>query len=230
MSARGQGRLTTQQTVATIDELTRVLASVELEPVTSLRQVPPLLRRLRACVELLEKGKAEPTEMAALQSIERQLRPATDMVIEANLIPPPFSPDLRQRITYGTAQLVAMRFRLAETPARIPGKVVRAETADSYLALRQRWSDFRVDPSLTNLEAFENATADLVQLYEILGIDPEEPRFKGLLKLVDLLRRAGDREGELDDVPGLLRQVTTRANELCRPTVAEHRQWIKTVL
>ncbi len=231
MSARRQGRVTTELTVSTIDDLTRTLGSVELEPIGSLRQVPPLLGRLRACLRLFETApSADAGEMVPLQSIERQLQPVTDMVVEANIIPPPFSPDLRQRIGYATAQLVAMRLRLEASRARVPGKVVRAEAAGSYGELRGHWSEFRRDPSLTSLESLEKAACDLAQLYQILGIPAGEPRVKGLHKLCDLLKRASDRQGELDDVPGLLRQVTTKATELCRPTIAEHRQWIVSVL
>jgi hypothetical protein len=231
MSARQQGRVTTQQTVSTIDDLTLTLGSVELEPIASLREIPQLLHQLGACVRLFELAqRAEAAEMLPFQSIQRQLQPVTDMVVEPNIIPPPFSADLRQRIGYATAQLAAMKQRLQASKARIPGKVVRAEASGSYLNLADRWSSFRHDPSLSNLESLENAAHTLRQLYQILGIRADEPRVKGLHKLCDLLERASDRDGELDDVPSLLREVTTKANELCRPTVAQHHEWVVSVL
>ncbi|MFW2383157.1 MAG: hypothetical protein ACN4GZ_15505 [Acidimicrobiales bacterium] len=231
MSARRQGRATTLKTVSIIDELTCVLGSVEMDPVTSLRRVPPLLERLGLCLALLDSAQEpESSEALPYRSLESQLGPVTDMVLEPNVIPPPFGPDLRQRVSYATAQLSAMRQRLKAANLRIPGKVVRALAGNFYRELRERWSDFRTDPSLTNLERLETSACHLAELYDVLGIRPAEPRVKGLRKLCELLQRASDREGELDDVPGLLRQVTAKANELSRPTVAEHRQWIESVL
>ncbi len=88
------------------------------------------------------------------------------------------------------------------------------------------WTAFQADPSLDHLASLETYSCYLANFYFALGLPKSEPRVKGTRKLCALLSQASDRSGELDDVPALLREVTERANELSRPTLAEHRNWI----
>ncbi len=231
MGARQQGRVTTRATVSAIDNVTRSLGSIELQPLASRRSLQVDLEQLAVCMSLFELARGpEAAEAPPFHSIRRQLHPLIESNPQPTSVTPPFSPDTRQRISYATAQLVAMRLRLTAASARIPNKVVQREAATSYLSFRDSWGNFRADPSLENLAVLEGSICYLSQLYRAFGIRSGEPRAKGVRKLCELVQRANDRDGELDDVPGLMRQVTDRANELCRPTLAEHRAWLASVL
>ena len=230
MGARQQGRETIRRAIQVIDELTLILGSVEMDPIANLRALVDPLQRLSACIGLFEvTAGSTAQEIRPLQSIRQQLGPVIMMVIEPNVIAPPFSPDLRQRVSYGTAQLVAMRLRLDKRSTKIPGKVVRREADALQVAMTDSWKTFRTDPSLEHLAKLEADSCYLSHLYFALGLSKSEPRVKGTRKLCALLNQASDRNGELDDVPALLRQVTERANEISRPTLAEHRAWIESL-
>ena len=230
MGARQQGRKTTRRAIQVIDELTLILGSVEMDPITNLRALVEPLQRLSVCLGLFEvTAGASAREIPPLQSIRKQLGPLIMLVREPDIIPPPFSPDLRQRIGYSTGQLVAMRMRLDSRSARIPGKVVRQEADSLLVAMTDAWTTFRTDPSLEHLASLEGYSSYLSNFYFALGLPRSEPRVKGMRKLCGLLNQAADRSGELDDVPALLREVTERANELSRPTLSEHRAWIKSL-
>lgn len=226
MGARQQGRATTRRAIQVIDELTLILGSVETDPIHSLRALIEPLQRLSVCLGLCAVKAQTDSELPPLQSIRKQLGPAITLVREPDVIAPPFSPDLRQRVSYATGQLVAMRLRLENKKASIPAKVVRKEADSLLVAMTDSWKTFRTDPSLEHLANLEADSCYLSNFYFALGLPKSEPRVKGTRKLCALLDQAADRSGDLDDVPALLREVTSRANELSRPTLAEHRLWL----
>ncbi len=68
-----------------------------------------------------------------------------------------------------------------------------------------------------------------MDFYQIVGIANNEPRVRSVRRLCDLLEQASDRDGEIDDVPALVRQINHAANELSRATEKDHRSWLDSV-
>lgn len=233
MGARRQARRTTERLIEVVDQLTLVLSTVETDPIDSLRAVSVPLRRLAVGSRVLDAAAAggESGERAAVESVRSHLTPLTDLVAEPEVLPPPFSPDLRQRIGYSIAVLVALRVRLRDHEHRLRTKPLQA-IGDNVLGdVKNRWAEFRGDPSLSHLDHLHGAAVAMQDFYWVLGLEEDSsPRVRGLGRLCQLLEKATDREGDPTDVPAMMREITAAANDLCRPTRAEHRQWLESVM
>jgi hypothetical protein len=230
MGRQKQGRQTKKRAIRAIDSLTLIIGSVEGDVVGSLRKVRHPLQELQLAVSLLANPSSSAcAEAPVLEAVRATLWPLVQMVEPANIVPPPFSPNVRQRITYTTALLTAMRDRLGALEASIPNKVVRADADRLFENMNTHWSGFRQNPTLDNLQQFEAAACLLADFYWVVGVAPKEPRMKSMRRLCGLLKKASDRDGELDDVPSLARQLNQAANELNRPTASEHRNWLDSV-
>lgn len=232
MGARRQGRRTTERLIKLIDRVTLVLSSVESDPIGSLRAIPSPLDRLAFGAGILDRATAGggERETTVVASVRSQLEPLVELVSEANAVPPPFSPDLRQRIGYAVAVLLGLRARLRDRPHRLRSKPLLEAGDERLQELQQRWTEFRQHPSAGNLERMHRAAGPLLDLYWVLGLPGADPRVRGVRRLCDLLDKANERGGQLDEVPALLRDLTNSANDVCRPTLAEHRQWLRSVL
>lgn len=232
MGARRQGRRTTARLIKTIDQLTQVLGMVEADPVESLRAIPFPLRRLTVGVDVVDRADAGDGVRLSpvVMSVRTQLEPLVALVAQPDVVPPPFSPDLRQRVGYAIAVLMSVRARLRDRPPRLRAKPLLRAGDERLHDLRDRWTAYRQHPSLENLERLRSANGSLCDLYWVLGLAGSEPRVRGVRRLCGLLDDAHDRRGDLGDVPALMREITASANDVCRPTLAEHRQWLGSVL
>ncbi len=227
MGAKKQGRRTRKRAMRAIDAIGLVLSSVEADPVRNLRALEAELLCLDLALLLLDAaGKNDAAEMQPFQSVQHQLEPLIEMVREPDVLDPPFSPDIRQRVGYSLAVLTSMRGRLAASDAKLSAKSVGKTTTAAFEIFTGCWARFRTDPTLGNLSELSASCQRLGLLYWSLGIPESEPRVRGHRNLCDLLRQALDREGTLSDVPALMRKITTGANGLARPTLAEHRAWL----
>ena len=229
MGAKQQGRKTRKRAIRSIDELTLLLSTVEGDPIASLRAVQEPLYRLSMVIAIFEAAEsADAVEVRPFQSVKNQLRPLMELVRERNVTAPPFSPDFRQRIGYSLSVLGAMRTRLDVSTAKLKAKPIVTLATSHFVDFSERWSCFRSDPTLANLQYLNDSGRHLGLIYSSIGIASSEPRFKSHQALCVLLEKALDREGTLSDVPALMRQITTAANQLARPTQAEHREWLRT--
>lgn len=232
MGARRQGQRTTARLIKTIDQLTQLLGTVEADPVESLRAVPFPLRRLAVGVDVLDRASAGGGERQSpvIMSVRTQLEPLVVLVSQPNVVRPPFSPDLRQRVGYAIAVLLSVRARLGDRPPRLRSKPLLRAGDERLHDLRDRWTAYRQNPSFENLERLRSATTALCDLYWVLGLAGSEPRVRNVRRLCGLLDEAHDRRGDLGEVPALMREITASANAVCRPTFAEHRRWLDSVL
>ncbi|NNF54923.1 MAG: hypothetical protein HKN03_10825 [Acidimicrobiales bacterium] len=229
MSAKKQGRRTRKRAIRSIDEIALLLSNVESEPVACLRALQEPLARLSMAIAIFEAAEsADAVEVGPLRTVKNQLRPLMQLVSERNVTAPPFSPDFRQRLGYSLGVLAAMRTRLGASSARLKTKPILTLATSHFVDFSERWSCFRSDPTLTNLQNLNESCRHLGLIYSCIGIANSEHRFKGHLALCELLEKALDREGTLSDVPALMRKITTAANQLARPTQAEHRDWLRT--
>ncbi len=230
MGARAQGRKITGRTVRAIDGLTVSLGSVEGDMIAQLRGLRARFDQLDTCLSLLGPSSAEAgAELGVSESARHALEPLVDMVALDDINTPPFSPDFRQRIGYATALLSAMRCRVSDRTDRVRTSVVKRLAKGHYGAMHESWTTFRTDPSLDNLGRLESRACSLSNFYWALGLDEAEPRVRAILRLCELLDRAADRDGDLNDVPALVRELNQAASELTRPSVAEHWAWIESV-
>lgn len=230
MGARRQGRRTTTRLLRSIDVLTLLVALVESDPLRSLRQLERCLARTSVGLELLERaGGAGAAEMAPFASVRTQLSPLTAMVGEPGVVAPPFSPEIRQRVTYASTLLLGTRTRLADSNQRLPTKIVLEEGDRRFKRVRKAWIGVRGHIE-SDEGALRQSVHDLVDLYWMLGFSERELRVHRLHTLSELIEKASSREGDLAEDPALVRNVTTTANELCRPTAAEHREWVRSLL
>ncbi len=229
MGAKKQGRRTRGRAIQAIDELTLLLSTVEREPISGLRAVTEPLHRLSMSIAIFEAAEsADAVEVDPLRSVKNQLRPLMQLVSEGNVTPPPFSPDFRQRLGYGLSVLSAMRARLTTSTAKLKAKPIITLATSHFVEFGEQWAQFRSNPTLSNLRDLNDSCRQLGRIYSSIGIANAEPRFKGHRALCVLLEKALDREGTLSDVPALMRKITTAANQLARPTQAEHREWLRT--
>ncbi len=230
MGARRQGRRTTTQILRSIDQLTLRVGLVESDPLRSLRQLERSLARTAIGIGLLTRtGGAEAAESALFASVEAQLRPLAAMVGDPDAVPPPFSPEIRQRVSYASVILLGTRARLADSSVRLPTKIVLEESAERFRLFRRAWTAFRED--IESDDGALSASANgLVDLYWTLGFGERELRVHRLNTLCELLEKVSGREGDLAEDPALVRNVTTTANQLSRPTGAEHREWVRSLL
>ncbi len=229
MSSKQQGRRTRKRAIQSIDELTLLLSTVEGEPIASLRAVQEPLARLSMAIAIFEAAEsADAAEVRPFQSVKNQLRPLVQLVSEGNVTAPPFSPDFRQRLAYSLSVLGAMRTRLVTSTAKLKAKPIITLATSHFVDFGERWSCFRSDPTLSNLQKLDDSCRHLGLIYSSIGIANSEPRFRSHQALCVLLQKALDRDGTLSDVPALMRKITTAANQLARPTQAEHREWLLT--
>ncbi len=230
MGARRQGRRTTTRVLRSIDAITLLVALIESDPLGSLGQIERCLARTSVGLALLERaGGPGAAEMAPFASVEAQLRPLTAMVRAPDAVPPPFSPEIRQRVSYASVILLGTRTRLADSSESLPTKIVLEESNERFRRFRRAWTAFREDIESDNgtLRASANG---LIDLYWTLGFEERELRVHRLNTLCELLEKVSTRQGDLAEDPALVRNVTTTANELSRPTAAEHRQWVRSLL
>lgn len=214
-----------------IDRLTLVLSSVEADPIVSLRSVTLPLERLDMGARVLDAAAAGGvTEGPVVASIRSHLDPLIVLVGEHDVVPPPFSPDIRQRIGYSIGVLLGLRARLRDHQPRLRTKPILAMGDTALEDLKARWTAFRDDPSLEDLDRLHHASVSMREFYWVLGLDGSNPRIRSLGRLCHLIERAMDRHSDPTDVPSMMRELTAAANDLCRPTRGEHRQWLESVL